>query len=212
MAFIVFEGLDGAGKSTLTQLLLERLRSLNQEVILTREPGGTDLGEEIRQMLLRTKGVPPTPRTELLLYEAARAQHVDELILPSLKAGKWVLCDRFVASSVAFQSAGRNLSKEKIDWLNDFATNTLLPDLTVLLDLPVSQSMKRIEERVSRLSSEKDRFEIEPVPFHEAVRRSYLQQAKEAPTRWLVIDAQKPPAESFELLLAKLKEKKWLES
>lgn len=147
MAFLVFEGLDGAGKSTLISGVENHLKALGQKVHLTREPGGTPLGEEIRQQLLRVEGDTPVPRAEMLLYEAARAQHVDRVIRPGLAEGKWILCDRFAPSTVAFQVGGRGLDRTAIDYLNSYATDGLLPDLVVLVDLPVEESLARMAKR-----------------------------------------------------------------
>ena len=147
MAFIVFEGLDGSGKSTLMRNLSDHLRSQQKNFIMTREPGGTPLAEDIRNLLLRREGEAPVARTEVLLYQASRAQHVDQVIEPALKDGKWVLCDRFYASTVAFQCFARGLDRKQIDFLNMYATNNRIPDLTVLLDLPVQESLSRIEQR-----------------------------------------------------------------
>ena len=137
MAFIVFEGIDGSGKSTLIGSLVERLKEKELRYKLTREPGGTPLAEEIREMLLRTEGESPIPRSELLLYQAARAQHVEAVIRPSLGRKEWVLCDRYTSSTLAFQAGGREINEEQIVWLNDYATDKCYPDLWVLLDLPV---------------------------------------------------------------------------
>src|SRR3954464_7993655 len=121
MAFLVFEGLDGSGKSTLIERLAEELKRRGLDLILTREPGGTPLAEDIRKILLRTDAEVPHARTELLLYEASRAQHVERVIKPALRDGRWVLCDRFTASSVSFQSFARKLPRTEIDWLNNYA-------------------------------------------------------------------------------------------
>lgn len=211
MAFIVFEGLDGSGKSTLMRSLAEHLRGQQKNLIMTREPGGTPLAEEIRNLLLRKGDETPVPRTEVLLYQASRAQHVDRVIEPALKDGKWVLCDRFFASTVAFQCFARGLSRADIDWLNSYATNKRSPHLTVLLDLPVQESLSRIEQRNLKLGSESDRMEAEKLSFHEAVRQGYLEQAKENPTSWLVLDAKKSPEAIFDELLTTLVKRKWLE-
>jgi dTMP kinase len=202
--FVVFEGIDGAGKSTLMTGLKKVLEERGIDFIVTREPGGTALGEEIRQMLLRCQGETPKPRTELLLYEAGRAQHVDHVIGPALKNKKWVLCDRYSASSIAFQCGGRGLNKAEVDWLNKFATNDLKPDLYVLLDLSVEESERR------RSGRDADRFEKEEAAFHQRVRDNYLAQAKEDPARWLVLDASASSEESLRNLLQAMEKKKWM--
>ncbi len=210
MAFIVFEGVDGAGKTTLITRLAEHLKSKSIPYVLTREPGGTPLGEEIRKLLLRTDGEVPNPRTELLLYEAIRAQHVESLIRPALSENKWIVCDRYASSSIAFQSSGRQLEEADIVTLNDFATAQLYPDLTVLLDLSAEESVSRRAKRERETNQDADRFEREKLEFHQRVRQSYLKQAKDNPERWLVLDATQMPEDLFKKLLISLKEKKWL--
>ena len=175
--FLVFEGLDGAGKSTLINKVKDLLTHSGRIVTLTREPGGTAIGEEVRKILLRTNAEVPVPKCELLLYEAIRAQHVERVIQPALKKGAWVLCDRFTASTVAFQAAGRSLDMENIHWLNAFATNGLTPDLNILLDLSPDLSLNRQRVRTQSTGQAADRFESEKIDFHERVRQGYLEQA-----------------------------------
>jgi len=210
MKFIVFEGIDGSGKSTLIQHLTQKLDSLEQKITVTREPGGTPLSEEIREMIIRVNGETPSPRTELLLYQAARAQHVDKVIKPSLEKGEWVICDRFTASSLAFQAGGRLLNEANIEWLNDFATNGLAPDLTILLDLSIDQAKKRRSQRYNNSDEEEDRFEREKDEFHERVRLHYLKQAENFPQSWVVLDASHSPDELFASLFKIIEEKSWL--
>jgi dTMP kinase len=210
MAFIVFEGLDGAGKSTLIKGLEATLSAQRINFVTTREPGGTRLGDDLRQILLKTQGEIPSPKTELLLYEAGRAQHVDFVIRPALEKKSWVLCDRFTASSIAFQSGGRNLVQKDVEWLNNFATEKLCPDLTVLLDLTVEESQKRREKREIETNSHADRFEKEAADFHERVRKSYLALAKAEPAKWLVLDASAPRDVALQKMLDELRKKKWL--
>ncbi len=210
MKFIVFEGLDGAGKSSLIEAVAQKLSSKSQGFVKTREPGGTALAENIRGLLLSVEGDTPVPRAELLLYEAGRAQHVDKIIRPTLKSGRWVLCDRFTASSVAFQSGGRALKREHIDWLNDFATESLKPDLTILLDLTVQESRKRLSQRHKSQNTQDDRFEKEEEAFHNRVRESYLQQAKENSGSWIVLDSSKPKETLQKELLEILEQRGWL--
>lgn len=212
MAFIVFEGIDGSGKTTQIQLLQNRLVDSGKVVTLTREPGGTPLAEELRLILLRKAHETPTPRCELLLYEAARAQHVDSIIRPALEAKHWVLCDRFTASTVAFQEAGRGLERSSIDWLNYFATAGVEPDLTVLLDLTVQQSQQRRGDRNRHKGADDDRFESEKESFHERVRNSYLQQASLSPQKWLVIDGRQDASLVSATIWRQLGERGWLES
>ncbi len=212
MAFLVLEGLDGSGKSTLMKGLVAELDRRQIKSTVTREPGGTPLAEEIRQLLLRTNAEAPTPRTEVLLYEASRAQHVDRIIRPALQRNEWVICDRFTASTVAFQCFARKLGRESIDWLNNYATDGLEPDLVVLLDLTVEESERRRGHREAGTGVAADRFEQEKRDFHQAVRNGFLQQAQANSIKWLVIDAMNPPEKMLEELMQKLTEKKWLES
>lgn len=211
MRFLVFEGLDGSGKSSLMAALEVELKKRAIACYQTREPGGTPLGDEIRHMILRKEGPAPTSRAELLLYEASRAQHVEEIIRPKLKENIWVLCDRFAASSVAFQGGGREISEKDVHALNDFATGNLKADLTVLLDLSVEDSRKRRQGRGAQTGESEDRIESEADSFHEKVRRSFLKQAQDNASSWLVLDASKTPQELFTLLLQALQERSILE-
>lgn len=208
MAFIVFEGLDGSGKTTQIYKLADYLREKKEAVAITREPGGTALGEELREILLRIDDEVPVPRCELLIYEASRAQHVDRVIQPALERGEWVLCDRFAASSVAFQAGGRGLRREQIDWLNAFATNNLKPDLTILIDVPTEESEKRKGQRSLELGKEQDRFEIEKQEFHERVRQSYLEQARTLED-WLVLDGRLSVDEIFSQIKSEIAKRSW---
>jgi dTMP kinase len=210
MAFLVFEGLDGSGKSTLMGELEKTLRGREIPYIKTREPGGTPLGDQLRHLILQKSDHPPRPRAELLLYEAARAQHIEELILPNLALRKWVLCDRFTASSLAFQAGGRGISNEQVRWLNDFAVQGLVADLTILLDLSVSESEKRRKTREQNTAQNSDRIESESSDFHERVRLSFLEQSQKVPERWLVLDASLGPEELSQKLLEVLIKKGWL--
>lgn len=206
MHFLAFEGLDGAGKSTLIQGLKAELDKQALPHILTREPGGTGLGNDIRQILLRTRGEVPVPKAEALLYQADRAQHVETVIRPALAAKKWVLSDRFSASSIAFQTGGRALRTEDIEWLNEFSTGHLQPDLYVLLDLSVEESLRRLNGR----PQETDRFEREQKDFHQRVREAYLALARAEPKRWLSLPADQGPAVLLSTLLKELRGRKWL--
>ncbi|MNJ98475.1 Thymidylate kinase [compost metagenome] len=210
MSFLVFEGLDGSGKSSLMKALEGELQKRSVPFVHTREPGGTPLGDEIRNMILRKEGPAPTSRTELLLYEASRAQHVDEVIRPQLEKGIWVLCDRFAASSVAFQGGGREISEADVHTLNNFATGGLKADLTVLLDLSVEESRQRRQGRGAQTGEGEDRIESEADSFHEKVRQSFLKQARDNASSWLVLDAKETPAVLFQQLLKALSERKIL--
>ena len=219
MAFLVFEGLDGAGKSTLISSLHDHLVSLGLSVVVTREPGGTPLAEEIRELILKgskqgskkEQDIPVT-RSEILLYQAGRAQHVEKVIRPQRDRGGWVLCDRYIYSTVAFQGGGRLLSLSDVEWLNEFAINHVHPDLVILVDLPVDVALKRIKSREIQKGQKKDRFEQENKNFHEAVRRSYLEQVHRNPTHWLVLDGENSPQQLLFQLLQVLEQKRWLVS
>jgi len=179
----------------------------------TREPGGTPLGDEVRNMILRKQdGTVPVPRAELLLYEVSRAQHVEEIIKPKLAEGVWVLSDRFSASSVAFQAGGRAIREADVVMLNNFATDGLKADLTVLLDLTVAESRQRQAKRTTQTGEGADRIESEKDSFHQLVRDSFLKQAQEDSQSWLVLDARSSTEEMLQILLQTLKEKKWLVS
>jgi dTMP kinase len=182
--FITLEGSEGSGKSTNLNFIHQRLQQSGLEVVLTREPGGTPLGENIRELLLDHRQQSMVSDTELLLMFAARAQHLNELILPALEAGKWVLCDRFTDATYAYQGAGRGISSDRIAQLEQWVQGELRPDLTVFLDLPVAQGLARAGER-----AELDRFEREEIDFFERVRQGYLIQAKAQPQRYRVVDA-----------------------
>lgn len=210
MIFLVFEGLDGSGKSSLMKRLETYLNQASIVSIMTREPGGTPLGDQLRNLILEKSNQPPTAKTELLMYQASRAQHVDLVIRPALSEKKWVLCDRFSASSVAFQGGGRGISVEQVEWLNSFSTENLIPDLTILLDLSVEESKKRRQGRSDQTGEQEDRIESEADTFHERVRHGFLKQAEKSPSNWLVLNAAKTPDELFVDLLQTLKVKKWL--
>jgi dTMP kinase len=211
MAFIVFEGLDGAGKSTLIQKLKDHLSHLGIIGKVTREPGGTSIGEEVRKILLRTDAEAPVPTCEILLYEAIRAQHVQNVIKPTLKNKQWILCDRFTASTVAFQAAGREISMAHVAWLNEFATGGLEPDLNILIDVSNDLSFLRLQNRVRATGQATDRFESEKREFHEKVRQGYLKLASENSESWLVLDGSQEVSVLFSQILEHLRFRKWLQ-
>ena len=182
--FITVEGGEGAGKSSNLAHVQSLLEAAGKPVLFTREPGGTPLGESIRELLLGHKHTGMADETELLLMFAARAEHLHRKILPALEQGVWVLCDRFTDASYAYQGAGRGLPREKIALLERFVQGDLRPDLTLLLDLPVETGLARAGER-----SAPDRFETEALDFFEKVRRGYLEIAAAEPQRVKVIDA-----------------------
>ncbi len=181
--FITFEGADGCGKTTQLELLADYLKEKNKEVIVTREPGAKGLGEKIREILLNYDGE-VSDRCESFLFLADRAQHIDMIVNPAVEAGKIVLCDRHIDSSVAYQGYGRGLDIEQIDRLNMLATNGRRPDLTLVFDIDVETSMKRV-------GKEKDRMESAGVEFFNRVREGYLELAKQEPERICVLDATK---------------------
>ncbi|HXZ28407.1 MAG TPA: dTMP kinase [Terriglobales bacterium] len=194
--FITIEGLDGCGKSTQLGRLAELLRAQGHEVVLTREPGGTPAGEKIRGVILdsRTSGL--SPRAELALMFAARAQHIDEVIRPALEAGRFVLCDRFTDSSEAYQGGGRKLGSEVVLALHRELCRGLQPDLTILMDSEVEASVARARRRnlAREGASEQDenRFEQESRAFFQRVRDAYLAIARREPGRVFVVDARRP--------------------
>ena len=191
--FLVFEGIEGSGKTLQLELLARYLRERGIEPLVTREPGGTKLGEGIRRLLL--KDGEPSPHTELFLYLADRAQHVEEVIRPALREGRIVLCDRYYPSTLAYQGYARGLDLGFIEKVNAVATGGLKPHMVVLLDLPVDVALKRIGVR------SKDRMEREAGPFHEKVRRGFLEQAQREPDLFHVIDGTKRPEEVFQEVL-----------
>ncbi len=185
--FVTFEGIDGSGKSTQIKALMSSLADRNLEAVLIREPGGTRIGEEIRHLLLNREHDGMFSQTELLLYEAARAQIVREVIAPAINAGKIVVCDRFFDSTTVYQGSGRGLNGQMIEMLNVFATGGLEPHLTFLLDLPATVAKSRMQIR----ADETDRLEAEGESFMERVRQGYLSLAEQS-GRFCIIDATKP--------------------
>ncbi|MHB1005167.1 MAG: dTMP kinase [Chloroflexota bacterium] len=184
--FVTFEGVEGSGKSTQARLLREHLEARGLPVTLTREPGGTQLGEVIRELLLDATAIAVSPLAETLLFAAARAQLVATVIEPALGAGSIVVCDRYADSTVAYQVFGRGLARGAVEQVVRFATGGLVPDLTVLLDLTPDTGLSRKGEEAG------DRFEVEAVAFHDRVRLGYLALAAEEPARWLVLDGALP--------------------
>ncbi|MGR2753429.1 dTMP kinase [Agromyces arachidis] len=183
--FITLEGGDGSGKSTQAELLERWLVERGRTVVRTREPGGTDLGVEVREIVLHHR-VEIAPRAEALLYAADRAHHVATVVRPALQRGEVVVQDRYLDSSVAYQGAGRVLDPAQVRSLSEWATEGLLPDLTVLLDLPSEVSMARLQGARTRY----DRLEAETVEFHDRVRAAYLELADREPDRIVVVDAE----------------------
>ena len=182
--FITIEGVEGVGKTTNINFIEQYLKQAGKEFILTREPGGTIIGEKIRELLLDAKQAHIVDDTELLMMFAARAQHLAEVIKPALAENKWVICDRFTDATYAYQGGGRGIAHERIAQLEQWVQGELRPDATLLLDLPVQQGLDRASQR-----SEPDRFEQEKVEFFERVRQAYLDMARAESQRYRVIDA-----------------------
>lgn len=185
--FITVEGGEGVGKSTNLQFIAELLRGVGREPLLTREPGGTELAERIRRLLLEPAAEVVCEMTELLLIFAARAQHLEQVIKPALAAGRWVLCDRFTDATYAYQGGGRGLDTALIGQLEQLVQGPLRPHLTLLLDAPVAVGRERARSR-----SAPDRFEAEQIAFFERVRAVYRERAAREPERFRVVDAQQP--------------------
>jgi dTMP kinase len=185
--FITLEGSEGCGKSTNLEYIRGWLERTGKAVVVSREPGGTPLGEAIRGLLLDHRNGEMCDDTELLLMFAARAQHLHEVVRPAVAGGKWVLCDRFTDATYAYQGGGRGISMERIATLERWVQGELRPDLTILLDIPVEEGLVRASGR-----SEPDRFEREQAAFFERVRRTYLDRAASEPQRFRVVDASLP--------------------
>ena len=182
--FITLEGTEGVGKSTNMDFMERWLNESGKELVVTREPGGTALGEKLRSVLLDAKEQSMCDDTELLLMFAARAQHLHEVIIPALKCGKWVLCDRFTDATYAYQGGGRGIDMTRIAELEQWVQGDLRPDMTLILDLPVDVGLERAGKR-----STPDRFELEKDTFFSKVRETYLSRAADHPQRYRIIDA-----------------------
>jgi dTMP kinase len=204
--FITFEGGEGSGKSTAIAKLAEKLRKEGYPIVLTREPGGTPIGEKIRAVILDRQNVAMDPKTEALLYAASRRQLVAELIVPALKRGDVVLCDRYLDSSLAYQGGARGLGIDNVLRMNLFATEGLEPDLTLLFDLDPEVGLRRIAGNAER---EVNRLDVEQLAFHKKVRAAFLELAGRYPNRYAIIDASQDPervlAIAYETIKARLK-------
>lgn len=187
--FIVFEGPEGGGKTLQAGLLAERLRQTGRHVVQTREPGGTRVGNEIRSVLLGLGDYTILPETEVLLLSAARAQHVREVIRPALDRDEWVVCDRFVDSTYAYQGGGSGLDHERIRSVQAFATDGLEPDVRILLDVPVDVGLRRRYAEPESIN----RIDLADITYHQRVRDAFLALAAGTPEGWMVIDARQPP-------------------
>lgn len=193
---MVLEGIEGSGKSTLLTPIKSHFENFGKKVLVTREPGGTELGNELRSMILHFDKENISPLTELFMIEAARAQHVKQVIVPALDTFDLILCDRYTLSTLAYQWGGRNLDRSTLEGLNAFATENLEPNLFILLDLPVETALERRKKRRVR----QDRFENEDLAFHEKVRQAYLLLAREQPAKIETFDS----ALDKELLLTRI--------
>ncbi len=183
---ISFEGSEGSGKSTQISLLAAHLQRTGKEVVTTREPGGTEIGEQIRNIIVHnSKGDEMCPETELLLFTAARAQVVREVIVPALIAGKYVLSDRYLDSSTVYQGIARKLAADPVAQVNRFAVGNVMPDITVIIDVPTEVSLARLKQRTTDLP---DRMERENIDFYNKVREGYLLLAKNMPERVILVD------------------------
>ena len=192
--FLTFEGIEGSGKSTIMERMAARLRKQGLSVRMTREPGGTALGGELRRLLLDKRGAHCSAQAELLLFLADRAQHLQEIVLPALGEGVMLLCDRYVDSTLAYQGYGRGMPLDQLARLNEFATGGLLPDMTLLFDVPAELGLARAGERNREEGVEisEGRFEAERLEFHQRVRAGYLELAAQYPKRYAVVDASVP--------------------
>ena len=199
--FITVEGTEGVGKSTNMAFIEKWLKNSGIELVITREPGGTELGEKLRSVLLDAKEQSMCDDTELLLMFAARAQHLHEVILPALEDGKWVLCDRFTDSTFAYQGGGRGIEMSRIAQLEQWVQGDCRPDMTLILDLPIDIGLERAGKR-----SAPDRFELEKHDFFNKVRETFLARAAENPQRYKVIDAS-PDIEVVQLSIQTILEK-----
>ena len=205
--FVTFEGPDGSGKTTQMQLLADWLRGRGFDVLTTREPGGTSIGDQIRAILHYPKNADMRPATEALLFSASRAQIVDQVIRPALRRGQIVLCDRYADSTMAYQGYGHGLDLDALRTITAFATEGLTPDLTIYLDLDVEEGLRRKRAAYEAGQSEWTRMDQMEVEFHRRVREGYLRMAAAEPERWLVLDARRPIEEVQALIRAKVEEK-----
>ena len=202
--FISFEGIDGSGKSTIAKMVDERLRKEGYQTVLTREPGGVKIAEDIRAIILDRNNTNLDDHTEALLFAAARRQHLKERILPALKENKIVLCDRFVDSSLAYQGGGKHLGVDEVYSINIFATDNLLPDLTLLYDMDPKDDLKRIDKNKNR---EVNRLDLEKLSFYNTARETFLDLAKKYPKRIKIVNASKSINEVFEDSIKIIEEK-----
>lgn len=186
--FITIEGGEGSGKTSIIKLLLEDLKKENIDAISTREPGGSKIAEQIRNVILNVDNVNMDYMTEALLYAASRRQHLEEVVKPAIDGGKLVICDRYIDSSLAYQGYARNLGIDNVYNINMYATNGFLPDLTILIDIPPEVGLERIKKN----SREVDRLDLEKISFHKKVHEGYLLVSKKFSSRIVIVDGNKP--------------------
>ncbi|MBG9815687.1 MULTISPECIES: dTMP kinase [Bacillus] len=196
--FITFEGPEGAGKTTVIQKVYEEMERQGYAVMATREPGGIDIAEQIREVILNEKNTKMDAKTEALLYAAARRQHLAEKVEPALQRGQTVLCDRFVDSSLAYQGYARGLGIEEVKSINDFAINGTMPQLTIYFSITPEEGLKRIDANQGR---EKNRLDMETLNFHQLVREGYELLIAQSPERFRVVDASQPMQAVYEEVL-----------
>ena len=203
--FITLEGPEGSGKTTAVEAAVKELEARGYQIVRTREPGGTPIAEQIRNVILDKENTKMDPRTEALLYAASRRQHLVEKVWPALKEGKIVICDRYLDSSLAYQGGARGLGVDNILNVNMFATENTFPDLTLLFDITPEEGLKRIAANASR---EVNRLDLEKLDFHHKVRNTFLELAKRYPERYVIIDASKSREEvakaTLEAILSRL--------
>lgn len=204
--FITFEGPDGSGKSTQINLVVDHLTRQGYEVLCTREPGGTAIGDQIRQVLHDIGNTEMSARAEILLYSASRAQLVEQAILPHLAQGGVVLCDRYADSTYAYQGYGRQLDFETLRLITHFATQGLKPDLTIYLDLEVTEGLRRKTAANMTGEGEWNRMDQLELAFHQRVRAGYLEMAQTEPERWLIVDASAPVAQINQIICQRLEQ------
>ena len=193
--FITFEGPEGSGKTTVSNIIEKRLEEIGYQVVHTREPGGTPIAEQIRNIILDKANTMLDARAEALLYAASRRQHLVEKVWPALKEGKIVICDRYIDSSLAYQGGARNLGVENVLNINMFATEGTFPDMTLLFDIKPEDGLHRIAANANR---EVNRLDLEKIEFHKSVRNTFLELAKQYKDRYVIIDASKPLDEVIE--------------
>ena len=204
--FITFEGIEGSGKTTQQRLVAEHLRARGRTVVVTKEPGGTPLADRIRAILLDSANV-IDPIAEVFLFAASRRQHTTEVIEPALKRGEVVLCDRYADSTLAYQGFGRLIDLDRLRVLNEWATNALVPDVTLLFDLAEETGLHRANSRNAAAPQDEGRFEAEDLRFHRRVREGYLAMATAEPRRFAIVDADGTIEEVFERTLAVLQQR-----